>query len=375
MKWILKKIFPIIWLKRAFVVFNTVKIYTVDKLLYRTYRLSPTQIIHAAKKNPFLELQIDLTVFPENIRNGFSRWMDVKWFQDEYIVKVEDRFVIDPATGWAITAGNKLIYESLGFSRAPYVKKPSIMKLLSKRKKKKFHKVISLRDTGEENYFHFFNDILPKIWLLNDHGRFDPECYLVVSERLWKKDYFQYYLERASLDKLKWVIQNDEWIEADSGFFCKPFTHTKKYILRAAALVSSPEQNGPLRIFLTRSNSSMRFIENGEAVKQILESNGFITVDTAGISFQKQVELFSRAERVVAIHGAGTTNIIFRNGRPLEVLEIFHPNRYLPFHYIMLCKLFGYKYTAIEGTPGNLMGDGGFLVDHEALGKYCILLA
>lgn len=374
MKRILKKIFPIVWLKRAFVIFNTVKISTLDKLLFRAYRLSPTQIIHAAKKNPFLELQIDLTVFPENIRKGFSRWMDVKWFQDEYIVKVENRFVIDPATGWAITAGNKLIYESLGFSRAPYVKKPSIIKLLAKRKKKRFQKVISLRDTGEENYFHFFNDILPKMWLLKDHGSFDPECHLVISERLWKRDYFQYYIRRASLDKLKWVIQNDEWIEADSGFFCKPFTHTKKYMLRAAALVDLPNQHEPLRIFLTRSNSSMRFIENDAAIKRILESNGFITVDTAGISFQKQIELFSRAEKVVAVHGAGTSNIIFRNGRPLEVMEIFHPNQYLPFHYIMLCKLFGYKYTAIEGTRGNLTGEGGFLVDHEAISKYCASL-
>ena len=375
MKKFLKKIFPIVLLKRAFVAFNTIKIHTLDKLLYRTYHLSADEVLHTAKKNPFLELGIDLAGFSENIRKGFLRWTDPGWFQDEYIVHIKNRFAIDPITGWAITSGNKLIYESLGFSRAPYVRKPSILRLFNKRNVRKFQKIISLRDTGEENYFHFFNDILPKIWLLKDHESFEQECHVVVSECLWRKDYFQYYLKRASLEKLKWVRQTHEWIEADSGFFCKPFTHTKKYILRSAALADIPSQKEVLRIFLTRSTSSMRFIENDSVIRQILESNGFTTVDTANVSFEKQIELFARAEVVVAIHGAGTSNIIFRSGMPLQVLEIFHPNPYLLFHYIMLSKLFGYKYTAIEGTPGKSAGDGGFLVDQEAIRKFCTSLA
>jgi hypothetical protein len=38
------------------------------------------------------------------------------------------------------------------------------------------------------------------------------------------------------------------------------------------------------------------------------------------------------------------------------------PSTYIPFHYIMLAKLFNYKYDMLLGQKGRMSGHGGFRV-------------
>jgi len=83
--------------------------------------------------------------------------------------------------------------------------------------------------------------------------------------------------------------------------------------------------------------------------------------------------LFSDASDVIAIHGAGISNIIFRKGHALRLLEIFHINDYLPFHYIMLASIFGFNYQALRGTQGEKSGTGGFYLNPQKIQEYCRL--
>lgn len=369
MKALLKKIFPILWLRNTALWVNTLKIKTLDRFLYAEYIPEEKEILLHEEKNPFLEANIDISMFSPNIQAGFSRWQNPTWTQDQYIVEIKDKTVsIEPERGWGIVDKNQLIYFSLGFSRAPYVRKPNLRGRATA-KKVVFPKVISLRDTGEENYFHAYNDVFAKLLLLRDHALLDASASVVVTRVLWDKPYFQTLKNKAWFKDLNWYVQTNEWIETQHVIFCKPYTHTKKYLHELAAIMK-PTTGGNDRIMLTRSRASLRFIENETEVFQILARYGFTKLDASGMSLQQQVETFSRASHVVAIHGAGITNIIYRQ-QTLHLLEIFHHNEYLPFHYIMLARIFGFEYAAVCGQKGQHAAVGGFYIDPNEVEAYC----
>ncbi|MBX2917503.1 MAG: glycosyltransferase family 61 protein [Cyclobacteriaceae bacterium] len=368
MKQLLKKIFPVLWLRKIALVINTLKIKTIDRLLYGEYVPAQDEIILLERKNPFLELRIETNKFKPDIRTGFERWQDINWTQDQYIIEIRNKVLtIEAKQGWGIVGWNKLVYYSLGFARAPHVRKPKL--ILQNLKKKYLPKVISLRDTGEENYFHVYNDVLAKLLLLRDFNLLDSSTYIIVSKALWMKEYFRALVNNSWLKDLNWYVQDNEWVETDHAIFCKPYTHTKRYLEELAAIMK-PTNGSQNRILLVRKKSSLRFIENEDEIVEILERYGFFKTDTSGMTLQQQVEVFSNAAHVVAVHGAGITNIIFKKGE-LKLLELFHHNEYLPFHYIMLARIFGFEYAALRGEKGKRANEGGFYLNPKALEDYC----
>jgi len=362
---IFKKLLPRTFLKRVFLVYNGIKARTLDKLLYKEERIEHSMYQEFREKNPFLELRIDTVNYELDVQDKLAIWQDTAWTQDQYVLLFKNGGYIEPRTGWGVSNSYRLIYPSLGFSRAPYVYKPGFFSVrMGKSSVVQFSKIISLRDTGEENYFHFYNDIIPKLYLLEERG-VDLSAYdLVIGDKLFHKPYFQYFLMRSNFAHLRWYPQKNCVVSFDEAIFCKPFTHTKSYLTRTAKTMlggmSSPASR---RIFLTRSSTSLRYVENAEELYPILTRFGFEVVDTADLTIEAQIRIFLECRYLVAVHGAGTSNVIFRNGMPLDVLEILHPSPYLPFHYIMICKLFGYSYDVLLGQKGGNSHNGGFRID------------
>jgi hypothetical protein len=364
-KAILKKIIPVKIRKNAFLFFNVVKIKTVDKFFFREKRILPKEFLIWEEKNPFLECSVPTSHFPERIKEKLQLWTDPAWKQDKYFLYYKTTALIEPETGWAITSDHRLIYASLGFSRAPYVHKPDLVETYFRRKKVvNIDRVISLRDTGEENYFHFFNDILAKLFFIEEQNFSLAKFTVVVSDKLFRKEFFQFFWKNSRLKELTLYIQKDEWISFNEAIFCKPFTHTKKYLDLAIKLVFPSISNQQhRRIFLTRSRNSLRFIENIEELEPLLELHKFEIIDTAGLTIQTQIEIFSCCRCLVSIHGAGLTNMIFRQGNSMEILEIVPPSDYIPFHYIMLAHQYNYRYNVMLGEKGQLQNYGGFRID------------
>jgi capsular polysaccharide biosynthesis protein len=156
-------------------------------------------------------------------------------------------------------------------------------------------------------------------------------------------------------------------VQAEKTLFCKPLTHTSKYWNRIVDFATRGISPVPKNIFLSRSKKTLRYLENQNEIDALLEKFGFINVDAATMPFQKQVQLFSGAETLVGIHGAGLTNMVFRGHKALNVIEIFPQQEYLPFHYIMLANMFGFKYTAIIGSTGHEKSNGGFYLRSDSL--------
>lgn len=368
MKSFLKKILPRILLKKLFLYYNTLRIKTIDRVLFPALEIPSERFFIKHEKNPFLELNIPIDRYHEEVQSRLRIWTDPTWTQDEYLLVFDDGGYIEPLIGWGISTNRELIYPSLGFSHASYVKKPAFWEYYSKRRSTcLIDQVISLRDTGEENYFHFFNDVLPKIFFLLEQGIPVHEYTLVVSERLYNKSYFQFFYNTWA-NTFTWHVQKDEWIQFRRAIFCKPYTHAKKFLMKGLDVVhyDGIKKVPDRRIFLSRSRKSLRYIENEDEIFKVVARYGFEKVDTAELPFLKQVALFSETSHLIAIHGAGLANILF--GSKMSILEIYHTSEYVPFHYIMLASLLGFDHQILLGTPQD--ANGGFRVEAAAVVSY-----
>lgn len=368
LKKVLKTLFPIVWLKKAFLFYNRIRIKTIDKILFPEYTFKQEDFIICRDVAVYDQLHINEGKLSKEIKERLKLWHH--WTQDEYLLVFEQPCIIEPKQGWALADG-KLIYPSLGFSRAEYVLKPDYFTLNSSKKKTIYlDEVISLRDTGEENYFHFYNDILAKLCFLEEKLNMSKHVPIVISEKLYNKPYFQFFLNNSILLAGRhWIVQTDFYIEAQLTFFCKPLTHRKDYLdkIKNSVRLQHSTTYQPTMIFLTRSPNRLRYIYNMDEVKEVCIQCGIEIVDADDLSLEEQICLFKGVSLIIGIHGAGLTNIIYGESSIKKVIEIFPPESYVPFHYIMLSHMYGYQYDAILGESYIASSSGGFTLNINEL--------
>ena len=89
-----------------------------------------------------------------------------------------------------------------------------------------------------------------------------------------------------------------------------------------AALAGLAERSSASRrIYVSRENATVRKITNAPEVRDLLSRYGFENVSCESLSVREQIELFSGAEAVLGVHGAGLANIVF--SRPgTRVIEL-----------------------------------------------------
>ena len=363
-KTILKRIFPRPFLKEAFLIYNKVRIHTIDKVLFPEYLIDKDKFLEYRTGYPFRENKIKTdSIKDERVKQYMENWNS--WTQEEYLLLLKTPCFIEPEYGWAIVPPNKLVYFSLGISRTPFQKKPDLRKFLRKRNVETLPLAISIRDTGEENYFHFFNDVLTKIFFLKSNGVDVENIPIIISSKLWEKTYFQLYYKQSSLlASIKWIVQDQQYIHCDSVYFCKPLTHRIDLWQLIITPFLKEAKDKPRKIFITRSKNRLRFLENADQIENVFSSIGFEIIDADNYSTEDQIRIFSDAECIAGIHGAGLTNMVYRNG-VCKVFEIFPPPEqgYLPFHYIMLAQMKAFDYQAIIGEKGLVKYSGGFYVE------------
>ncbi|MBB4600617.1 hypothetical protein HNQ93_002022 [Hymenobacter luteus] len=366
MKKILKKVFPIVLLKKAHLRYNAIRINTVDKILFPEKIFADKEFVIKRDDYPFRITTVPKQHLDARLQHQISLYEN--WTQDEYLLVYDRECIIEPKHGWALSADNKLIYPSLGFSRATYLPKPSLQILKLNKAALPAHEVlVSLRDTGEENYYHFYNDVLAKLFFLEEKLQLPYDTPLLIAEALYKKSFFQYFLQHPYLKNRNWVIQKEgEYIRSKKTYFCKPLTHTASYYERIRELVQpqdlAPSSASNRRIFITRSPKRLRFIENNAEIEAICQAEGFEVVDFDTMTLAQQARLLSEARYVIGIHGAGLVNMMFRGKQAMGLLEVFPPGEYYPFHYMLMAAQLGYQYDSLIGEPSENKYSGGFYV-------------
>jgi capsular polysaccharide biosynthesis protein len=123
------------------------------------------------------------------------------------------------------------------------------------------------------------------------------------------------------------------WFYRESG-------HTPSLLLqalrtRALKAISTPYHAGK-KIYIKRRTH--RSASNDDAVERLLTNLGYETICTEDLLQADQIALFSGAQSVVAIHGAGLANMLFMPPGA-TVIELTPHVAVRPFYWIMAQKL------------------------------------
>lgn len=282
---------------------------------------------------------------------------------DEAVWQTQEPAYIDPVWGYVITERGVLLEESLR-PNFPHPKTawrialPSPWRFLKAKSRSadrviKRHRVVSLRHLWEWNYYHFYLDVLGKLRLLAEVG-IDRSVPLAMGRYMIELPYPQQIVSYGRLAERDWVVQDSRYVRAEEVIFCRTRQSYKErmdYLLDEMGIPDNQPHDGG-RIFLTRGQGATRNIQNLREVEEVLQRYGFEVVDTAKMPVAEQIELFANTRHLVAIHGAGTTNIIFRRNAPLSVLELY-PENYRAVQHERMGAEYGYTWELLSGKPDS----------------------
>jgi hypothetical protein len=368
-KRIIKKLLPVVLINKAYLHYNKLRINTFDRIIFPERQFSQEDFVVLRDAYPFEGTVIETAHLEQRLQDQIKVWQN--WTQDEYLLVYEQPCLIEPRAGWALTTNNQLIYPSLGFSRVDYLRKPPLQALwMRDQPAEEYAELISLRDTGEENYYHFYNDVLAKLFFLEEKLNIGREVPILIASALYKKPFFQYFMQHPFLRSRTWAVQDQQYIRSQKTYFCKPLTHTPHFYERIRLLAEAEDiaRHGlERRIFITRSPNRLRFIENSAEIEQLCREAGFEVIDFDTVSLSAQIQVLANSRYVVGIHGAGLVNMLFRGRRPMGLLEIFPPGQYYPFHYMLMAAQLGYTYDAQIGKHRKSAYSGGFYVEPTEL--------
>ncbi len=215
---------------------------------------------------------------------------------------------------------------------------------------------------GQRNgYWHWWVDILPRIWLLEACGPASTGAMPLVFPA------FASQFQSESLDALGLSARVEHIAPGLSRFKSVTFTpgltaggsrfpsnrlYDYARWLRATLTPQGAAGGGPARrIFVSRADAASRRIANEAEIATLLQKHGFEVVECARMSVPEQIAAFADAAIVVGAHGAGLTNLLFSRAGT-HVVEIFASTAAQEVsNYRVLASHLGLTYSRMLGTP------------------------
>jgi hypothetical protein len=290
-----------------------------------------------------------------------------------YVKKIRGLSLIEPGKGYVLTPSGFPVEDSLSFNnpQAPdpfQVGWPSIKAFAQSHSRPRAHiydSVISIRHHHETNYYHFLVDVLGALELLDASGLGDSTP-IVIGGQVARTGFGRAILKSGELVSRDWVLQDDECIWAEEIVYLRTYQQHRARIDHLLDLmdVPVPSNHDGDRLYLTRPPGCRRSVSNRADVATLLRNYGFREVITDDLPLEEQIELFQGARYVVGVHGAGLTNIIYRRGGPLGLLEL-HSYWFVLDCYDRLAREYGYFHDRLPcvGEPSPNWGGSDLLVD------------
>ncbi len=250
---------------------------------------------------------------------------------------------LDPQTG-TIYRGHRAIPESNdGHSNA---KTSAVLRMLRARPRS-LPGCVSFLHLNAANYFHAVAYVLPRRPLLDLAG-IDAKLPIVIAADLARQPFFAGVIEAGYFAGRELVeVAAGETIVAAEIVVVRPEAGTRATFDLVLDGLGLPERpTGQARIFIRRGAraANSRLIRNEAQLIELLAGFGFAAIDPQDLSFRQQVELFAAAACIVSQHGAGLTNMLYRRGSPLHVVELFSPGM-LNTAFLNIANEFGYRYS------------------------------
>jgi hypothetical protein len=286
----------------------------------------------------------------------------------KFTASIKDVY-LDPNFFILIKSRNLLIKETIVFDWYRTSFKKYILNILFRQYKKIDEAVLFDAKVGL-NVFHFYNDILPKIFF--GKANYSNLTFL-IGEELYNSKLFKYYLQFDFVKNNNWkIVAKNEHIHVKNMHLIKTSEYDVNKLKLIADEVLSKLNNTKsqnLKLFINRKKSTGRTIANFKELEPILIKHNYIILYLEDITIREQIEYFSRATTIIGIHGAGLTNMIFSYRNNPKILEITASD-FIPTHYYWLANSFEFSYKLYLGGKLQLVNSkNNFEVDILRLGN------
>lgn len=280
---------------------------------------------------PSITLERD---FPKNIKtedvplfepSKVGQSWEIKWKRyadltanNEVFLK-ENFFILMESFGdeWQSKKYNTLSYATKSFVKDKLRRNVSV------------NEVVWCLDTfSTGGYFHWITEIIPRLWIAEQHLDRDipfplPSYFLTK----WKfgNDLLKPFgrktivFEESDLLRIKTaniITQPGGPLNYQPIPLTKAVQKVKEFYYDSAYPTTIP------KIYISRQKTGRRVVLNEPEVTNLLARYGYTTLHLEDLSIYDQVNLFSRAKEVVSIHGAGLTNMAFmERGKVVEIRQ------------------------------------------------------
>jgi hypothetical protein len=307
------------------------------------------EIIFADRYDVFGANKVD-AIQDERARSSFAE-EDRQWrFQEDVIYRVDGDVTIEPSFSLAYLPGRKLIDPIRGVHReiVPSLVQASL-RAIRTASAHHFDALLHFDGFLGRNLWHFFADAFNPLFLADKSGLIPGDTPILVHERIWKSPVAQLFLNRPALKERRWVVQDDRtWVTTRRLYKA---TATQAYFRRSYEYAQGLSEKRPHRnIFLDRRPRFGRRMSNSAEIERILRKHDFKTVYFEDLPYLEQIDLISQVRNIVAIHGAGLTNLLFAKIPSVRCLEILPENYLNPHYYWMLQMIGADRYDAIVGS-------------------------
>jgi hypothetical protein len=343
----------------------------IDSIFWKYSDKIKNETLARIEINPFVDLKCN---FKEAEVNESFTISNHNGIHKEEVIRIMQACIIEPVYANVIFNFNHIFSNSVFyFALKPSV--PQYLKTFFLKDYTEIDEAIIFDGSVGTNYFHFFTDIFSKLWMLEKYN-INRSLPLLIDERTFSTRFFQYLLKNTEVSSYNWHVMK-KYVKSKTTYVLRPLAYSFEYFNKTKNFLigNLQKKQFPERIFLNRSVSSGRFIENFTDVEKVLKKYDFQIFDTNDIPLNEQISLFMGAKIIISIHGAGNTNIIFSEPGT-KFLEISPKNR-IASQYYGLSNVLNIKYDVILG--GSLpyirvYPEKGFTLDPARLESYILNL-
>ena len=206
---------------------------------------------------------------------------------------------------------------------------------------------------SHEGYYHWMSEVLPRL-MARDELTIDTMIIVPANLSRWQSE----SLSLMGITSDQTISLDREYLDLETLYFPSyvgepgnPHARAIEWLRAKLLPAGAGEAKTRRRLYITRRLAARRRVVNEDELAPILNDYGFEIIEAENLTVKEQIDLFSQAEAVVSLHGAGLTNMIFADSG-CKVLEIYDPE-HLFVHYYALADVMKHDYWYLIGQPAG----------------------
>ncbi|MBU6141205.1 MAG: DUF563 domain-containing protein [Proteobacteria bacterium] len=225
-------------------------------------------------------------------------------------------------------------------------------------------KFLLITDEWTSNYYHWHVFALKKLLILKEKKLLENSL-LFLPKKYQSYPFVIPSLERFGIKKEQIVFlrRKSNIKVAELALVNAPKQH-QIYFQKIREILST-KVSGDERIYISREKQVLRFVENEQEVGEVLAKYGFKKIIAEELSYEEQINIFSKTKYLISPHGAGLTNIfsmpknsaILELAAELPTLDYYKLSTFLEIKYFYQKCDFGSRSKIKDPHHGSLLVD------------------